>query len=64
VDHVTVYVLVVIIRKPLNLKPSLHSMIQKILSVRPFEKEPLIQLFTDPARSVDVPQSGNQRNLF
>jgi len=36
-------VLVAIIRKRLNLALSLHSMLQ-ILSVRPFDKEPLIQL--------------------
>ncbi len=38
---ITVYVLVAIIRKRLNLDLSLHSMLQ-ILSVTPFEKEPLI----------------------
>ncbi len=39
------------------------SMLQ-ILSVTPFEKEPLIQLLTDSALSVDIPQSANQLNLF
>src|SRR5713101_7644089 len=60
---VTVYVLVAIIRKRLNLELSLHSMLQ-ILSVTPFEKEPLVQLLTDSALSVDMPQSANQLNLF
>jgi hypothetical protein len=60
---VTVYVLVAIIRKRLNLELSLHSMLQ-ILSVTPFEKEPLIQLLTDSALSVDMPQGANQLNLF
>ena len=59
---VTVYVLVAIIRKRLDLKLSLHSMLQ-ILSVTPFEKEPLIQLLTDSAPSVYMPQSANQLNL-
>ena len=57
------YVLVAIIRKRLNLELSLHSMLQ-ILSVTPFEKEPLIHLLTDSALSVDMLQSANQLNLF
>jgi hypothetical protein len=60
---VTVYVLVAIIRKRLDLKLSLHSMLQ-ILSVTPFEKESLIHLLTDSARSVNMPPSANQLNLF
>jgi hypothetical protein len=43
---VAVYVLVAIVRKRLDLKLSLHSMLQ-ILSVTPFEKVPLVQLLTD-----------------
>ncbi len=60
---IAVYVLVVIIRKRLNLDLSLHSMLQ-ILSVTPFEKEPLIQLLTDSAPSEDTIQNANQLNLF
>jgi hypothetical protein len=45
---VTVYVLVAIVRKRLNLELSLHEMLQ-ILSVTPFEKVPLFQLLTDSA---------------
>ena len=45
---VTVYVLVAIVRKRLNLDLSLHEMLQ-ILSVTPFEKVPLFQLLTDSA---------------
>jgi hypothetical protein len=43
---VSVYVLVAIIRKQLNLELSLHEMLQ-ILSVTPFEKTPLFQLLTE-----------------
>jgi len=50
---VSVYVLVAIIRKRLNLALSLHSMLQ-ILSVRPFDKEPLIQLLTESATARDT----------
>jgi len=60
---VSVYVLVAIIRKRLNLALSLHSMLQ-ILSVRPFDKEPLIQLLTESATAHDVPLHANQLNLF
>jgi len=60
---VSVYVLVAIIRKRLNLALSLHSMLQ-ILSVRPFDKEPLIQLLTGSATAHDMPLDANQLNLF
>ena len=60
---VSVYVLVAIIRKRLNLALSLHSMLQ-ILSVRPFDKEPLIQLLTESATAHDMPLDANQLNLF
>jgi hypothetical protein len=60
---VAVYVLVAIIRKRLDLKLSLHSMLQ-ILSVTPFEKESLIHLLTDSALSEYMHQSTNQMNLF
>jgi Domain of unknown function (DUF4372)/Transposase DDE domain len=60
---VSVYVLVAIIRKRLNLELSLHSMLQ-ILSVRPLEKEPLVQLFTESSTSPDLPLDANQLNLF
>ncbi len=43
---VATYVLVAIVRKQLKLDVSLHTMLQ-ILSVTPFEKIPLIQLFSD-----------------
>jgi len=60
---VSVYVLVAIIRKRLQLELSLHSMLQ-ILSVRPFDKEPLIQLLTESAPPDEMPAHANQLNLF
>jgi len=56
---VAVYVLVAIVRKRLDLKFSLHSMLQ-ILSVTPFEKIPLIQLLTDIAPDDEPLADGNQ----
>jgi hypothetical protein len=60
---VAVYVLVAIIRKRLDLKFSLHSMLQ-ILSVTPFEKIPLIQLLNDMAPAEASPTNPNQLILL
>jgi hypothetical protein len=58
-----VYVLVAIARKRLELKLSLHSMLQ-ILSVTPFEKVPLVQLLTDVATVEETPVHDKQLFLF
>jgi len=60
---VSVYVLVAIIRKRLDLHRSLHSMLQ-ILSVTPFEKVSLLQLFTDTELPTDPLIDGNQLTLL
>ena len=60
---VAVYVLVAIIRKRLDLKFSLHSMLQ-ILSVTPFEKVPLFQLLTDMAPMEKLSANPNQLILL
>ena len=60
---VAVYVLVAIVRKRLDLKLSLHSMLQ-ILSVTPFEKVPLIQLLTDMASVEEMTAHDKQLILF
>jgi hypothetical protein len=60
---VAVYVLVAIIRKRLDLKFSLHSMLQ-ILSVTPFEKIPLIQLLNDLPPIEPSPTNPNQLILL
>jgi hypothetical protein len=60
---VSVYVLIAIVRKRLNVSASLYELLQ-ILSLTVFERVPLIQLFTqhDPAQDYINPQ--NQLNLF
>jgi hypothetical protein len=60
---VAVYVLVAIVRKRLDLKLSLHSMLQ-ILSVTPFEKVPLVQLLTDIAPVEETLVHDKQLILF
>jgi len=60
---VSVYVLVAIVKKRLELEQSLHTILQ-ILSLSTFEKTPIFQLFRD----VDDPEEGccsaNQLKLF
>jgi hypothetical protein len=60
---VSVYVLVAIIKKELELEISLYTFLQ-ILSVRPFEKLPLSCAFLDGHDSFSMPASSNQLNLF
>jgi IS4 transposase len=60
---VSVYVLVAIIRKRLDLDMSLHSMLQ-ILSVTPFEKVSLLQLLTDTEPPTDPLLDVNQLTLL
>jgi hypothetical protein len=60
---VAVYVLVAIVRKRLNLRLSLHAMLQ-ILSVTPFENVPLVQLLTDMDADEISAHDPNQMNLF
>lgn len=57
---VIVYVLVAVVRKRHDLKPSLYSMLQ-ILSLTPFEK---VQLLTDATDIQELPNDHNQLNLF
>ena len=60
---VSVYVLVAIVKKRLNLDASLYTLLQ-ILSVTQFEKMPLHQaLAVNDYKSIDEPQC-NQLNLF
>lgn len=60
---VATYVLVAIIKKRLNVELSLHAMLQ-ILSVTPFEKVPLIQLFSEAATGSDMHDADNQLILL
>ena len=60
---VSVYVLMAIIRKRLNLSLSLYGMLQ-ILSVTPFENVPLYELFTQNSDGAELGVPANQLNLF
>ena len=60
---VSTYVLVAIARKRLNVDLSLHTMLQ-VLSVTPFEKIPIFQLFSDTDEDPNMPHNDNQLNLL
>lgn len=60
---VSVYVLVAIVRKRLELDVSLHTLLQ-ILSVTMFEKLPLQQALAGPDTISENPMHANQLNLF
>ena len=59
----TVYVLVAIVKKRLNLDASLYSLLQ-ILSVTLFEKMPLQQAFAGSDYAIFEGDPSNQLNLF
>ena len=60
---VSVYVLVAIVKKRLNLDASLYTLLQ-ILSVTLFEKMPLQQAFPGSDYNVSSSVASNQLNLF
>jgi len=60
---VSVYVLVAIIRKRLEMEASLYQILQ-ILSVTLFEKTPILQALQPPDSQDDLLVSANQLNLF
>jgi hypothetical protein len=60
---VSIYVLVAIVKKKLQLSQSLHTILQ-ILSVSTFEKTPILQLFSDVDDSEINSNNPNQLNLF
>ena len=60
---VSVYVLIAIVRKRLNVSASLYELLQ-ILSLTVFERVPLIQLFTQHDPAHDYINAQNQLNLF
>ena len=59
----SVYVLVAIVKKRLNLSASLYEMLQ-ILSLTMFERMPLNQLLSKMNPDGNIVISGNQLNLF
>jgi IS4 transposase len=60
---ISVYVLVAIVRKRLNLSASLYEILQ-ILSLTMFERTPLDQLLTLTVPESIIVTSANQLNLF
>ena len=60
---ISIYVLVAIIKKQLNLKPSLYIILQ-ILSVTIFEKTPISQALTKTDINKQNAQNANQLTLF
>ena len=60
---VSVYVLVAIVRKKLNIDASLYTLLQ-VLSLTLFEKMPLQQAFQDDGYTSDNGEIDNQLNLF
>ena len=60
---VSVYVLVAIVRKRLNLSRSLYEILQ-ILSLNQFEKTPLDTLLSRPAEAPENTSAANQLILF
>jgi hypothetical protein len=60
---VSVYVLVAIVRKRLNLEASLYTILQ-VVSVSVFEKTPLQTAFSPETYSCDTEIENNQLNLF
>ncbi len=60
---VSTYLLVAIIRKRLNLKANLYTILQ-VLSVTLLEKEPILQAFSDAEPQIRALQDHNQGYLF
>lgn len=60
---ISVYVLVAILKKRLNIPASLYTILQ-ILSVSVFERIPLLELLTETTLAVEISDSQNQLNLF
>ena len=60
---VSIYLLVAIVKKRLNINLSLYSFLQ-ILSISIFEKSPLLQLINDIDYETKIYDSDNQLNLF
>ncbi len=60
---ISVYVLVAIIKKRLDIDASLYTILQ-VLSVTVFEKTPLLQVLSDAERTEESHMPYNQLNLF
>jgi IS4 transposase len=60
---ISVYVIVLILKKKLNLSQSIYEILQ-ILSINMFDKEPIYQLFEKPNLQYFKEQNCNQLKLF
>ena len=60
---ISVYVLVAILKKQLNLDLSLYTILQ-ILSLTPFEKDPILQVLTEITSTTQELNNPNQLKLF
>ena len=60
---ISVYVLVAIVKKTLNLDQSLYTILQ-VLSLTLFEKEPIYQVLSNVSHTNQEGQLSNQANLF
>ncbi len=60
---ISVFVLVAIIKKRLNLNLSLYTILQ-ILNIPVFEKKPIIQILANSAHQDLFPEPDNQLKLF
>ena len=60
---ISIYLLVAILKKRLDLPGSLHTILQ-ILEVNIFEKKPIIQIVKDAYKQEPEPALCNQLNLF
>jgi IS4 transposase len=60
---ISVYVIVLILKKKLNLSQSIYEILQ-ILSINMFDKEPIYQLFKKPILQYFKKQNCNQLKLF
>ena len=60
---VSVYALVAIMKKQLNIRPSLYTILQ-VLSVSAFERTPLLQLLAQPECKSQKIAIDNQLDLF
>ena len=60
---ISVYVLIAIIKKRLDIDASLYTILQ-VLSVTVFEKTPLRQMLSEAERTEDSHPTHNQLNLF
>jgi hypothetical protein len=60
---ISMYVLVAIVKKRLDLAPSLHTILQ-VLSISLFEKTPILRAFDEATSNIAMDEASNQLELF